>query len=436
MSFQQLLASYDYADVRVEKGNELIARINDDEIKVSTGEYTFTSARVLVNGSWGFASSNNEAVDIAALIKKAEVLGRLGNARVGVKKCKPEKAAIKKQCDLAKNEEVVKKLCDGAKEMNGRYIKSRTISFRSLFVQKEFYNSEGSEIIESSNRAYLSCSAVAQSGSSMQIGRETAASIEGFEKIDVSKTAIAAREKAQRCLFAEKSPKGYFTVILDNEMTGVFCHEALGHACEADSIIERESILRGKIGKKIASELVNIIDDPTAKEFGFYMYDDEGIKAQKVELVKNGVLVNYLNSRETAFKLKMDLNGHCRAQDATCVPIVRMSNTMMLPGKSSLGELFDIKYGIYVKGMAGGSVDIFSGGFMFKAEEAYEIKNGEKERLLRDVNISGNLLDALKAVELVGNDFGTSPGICGKFAQDVPVSDGGPHIRLSRIKIG
>jgi TldD protein len=113
-----------------------------------------------------------------------------------------------------------------------------------------------------------------------------------------------------------------------------------------------------------------------------------------------------------------------------------MSNTYFQRGDSTVGEVFDMGSGVYLKGMKGGSVDIFSGGFMFKAEEAYEIKNGEKGKLMRDVTITGNILQTLLGVECVGNDFGTSPGVCGKFAQSVPVSDGGPHIRVKNVAIG
>jgi TldD protein len=95
-----------------------------------------------------------------------------------------------------------------------------------------------------------------------------------------------------------------------------------------------------------------------------------------------------------------------------------------------------VKDGIYLKGMRGGSVDTFAGGFMFKAEEAYVISNGEKKQLLRDTTISGNILQTLNEVEAVGKDFGGSPGMCGKNGQNVPVSDGGPHIRLKNVAIG
>ncbi len=436
MSFLTVISRYPFADIRIDHCKELTIQIREEEIKISAGDYVITSARVLIDGSWGFANSNKHTVDIEELLKKAAVLARLQNANVKLKKCNQEKTTIKKQKKDIKYDERVAILCDAAKEMKGDHVKSKTINYRESIEEKEFYNSDGSEIVQLFNRAYISCMAVARSGELIQRGQETDASIDGFNKINVYETAEAACKKAEKFLFAGHSSKGHFTTILDNEMTGVFCHEALGHACEADSIIERGSILRGKIGKKIGNRLATIVDDPIYNGFGHYIYDDEGVKAKKVTLIDKGILKNYMNSRETAAKLNMELNGHCRAMGAAYFPIVRMSNTFMLPGETKLDELFDIRNGIYVKGMSGGSVDIFSGGFMFKAEEAYEIKNGEIGKLLRDVSLSGNILDALKSIELIGNDFGMSPGTCGKFGQGVPVSDGGPHIRVGDIKIG
>jgi len=200
--------------------------------------------------------------------------------------------------------------------------------------------------------------------------------------------------------------------------------------------VDKESVLADRLGKRIGDDLVTIIDDPSAKDFGRYVFDDEGVEAKPVTLLDKGVLRGFLNSKETAMSLGMEPNGHARAEDYGAVPAVRMSNTYFQKGSSSVDEVFDVRDGIYLKGMKGGSVDIFSGGFMFKAEEAYEIKNGEKGRIMRDATITGNILETLLDVECVGNDFGTSPGVCGKSAQQVPVSDGGPHIRVKNVAIG
>jgi TldD protein len=330
----------------------------------------------------------------------------------------------------------VKTLLEASKEMKSDKVSSRIISCTDASVGKEFYNSHGTEIIQETGYTYLSCTCIARDGTNIQRGSERSWSRSGFGEVKIFQTATESKDIAIRMLNAAPPPKGRFTIILDPEMTGVFSHEAIGHACEADSVVDRESILAGRIGKKIGNGLVTIIDDPTANDFGQYSYDDEGVEARQTVLLENGVLKSYMNSMETANELGVQLNGHARAESYGVVPIVRMSNTYFQKGGSKVDEVFDIRDGVYLKGMKGGSVDIFSGGFMFKAEEAYEVRNGEKGKLMRDVTISGNILQTLLDVECVGNDFGTSPGICGKFGQEVPVSDGGPHIRIKNVTIG
>lgn len=429
---RKLLEKYDYAEIRVEKSSHASIHLKDDEIRQSSGSSKGVSARVLQEGSWGFASGTDS---VEKLLVKASRLASLGKGTVKLSSPEPVQKEFRSSHEMIDAEIQVKELLEASKGMMARGISSRILSCSDVQAVTEFYNSEGSEIIQEIGYTYLSCSSIAKEGEIIQRGSERAWSEKSFSGIDVLKTANDSREKALRLVKAAPPPKGRFTVALDPEMTGVLSHEALGHACEADAIADSESILAGRVGERIGSELVTIVDDPTARDFGHYEYDDEGVKAQKAVLLERGVLAGYMNSRETAGKLGLELNGHARAQDYSSVPVVRMSNTYFQKGESALDEIFDFE-GVYLRGMRGGSVDTFSGGFMFKAEEAYMVSKGEKERLMRDVTITGNILQTLKDVEAVGNDFGTSPGICGKFGQEAPVSDGGPHIRIRNVAIG
>ncbi|MDO8554932.1 MAG: TldD/PmbA family protein [Candidatus Micrarchaeota archaeon] len=434
--FQKLLSNYKYADLRIENERETNTKISDEEVKTYSGSSFGISVRVFANNSWGFASSNSSSADVASLLKHAESLAQLQKGNIKIQLQKPVKITVKTSYSETPYEIQVSQLNDAKKNMNGKNITNKIASSSTRILKKEFFNSEGSEIFEEMSHTYISYVAVAKDGELIQRGHERASSIHGFDKINLYELATNAKEKAERILNAKLPPKGRFTVVLDNEMTGVFSHEAVGHACEADSIIDRESILSGKLGKTIGNELVTIVDDPTADDFGHFIYDDEGVKAEKAELVTNGILKSYMHSRESSAKLKLALNGHARAEGYDSFPIVRMSNTYFSPGKTNVDDVFDIKYGIYLKGMKGGSVDIFSGGFMFKAEEAYEIKDGEKIQILRDVTLTGNILETMKNVELVAKDFKTNPGFCGKFGQSAPVSDGGPHVRVSNMMVG
>jgi TldD protein len=435
MEYEKLLSRYDYAELRFERSQESLARVKDEEVKHTAGSSRGMSVRVLQDGSWGFASTSKEE-DIEKLLERAERLSKLGKGSTGLVLPKPEKKRVREPAEMTDPEEKIARLLEASTDMKAESVVSRMVSCTDSMVTSEFYSSLGAEIVQETAYTYLYCSAVAKSAETIQRGSERSWSKKGFGKLEISGTAEKARKKVLRLLKASPPPKGRFTAVLDNEMTGVFSHEALGHACEADSVVDRESILSGKIGQQIGNELVTIADDPTAWDFGHYSYDDEGVKAMKATLVENGVLKTYLNSMETSQRLGLELNGHARSEGYGEVPIVRMSNTYFQPGQSSLDDVFDIRKGIYLKGMKGGSVDIFSGGFMFKAEEAYMIKDGETSDIMRDVTITGNILQTMQEVECVGKDFGTSPGICGKFSQEVPVSDGGPHVRVKNITVG
>jgi TldD protein len=434
MEYEKLLSKYDYAEVRIEQGFDSSIQIKDEEVKHSSGQIKGTSVRVLEEGSWGFASSSDESV--GELLKRAQRLARLGKGSIRISIPKPEKKEIRERVETVDSDEQVKSLLEAGREMKASKVSSRNISCTDSRTKTQFFNSLGAEITQETGYTFLSCRCVARSGDVIQGGSERAWSRSGFTKIDALGTARKSKEKTLRLLDALPPPKGRFMVVLDPEMSGVLAHEAIGHACEADSVVDKESVLAGKIGKKIGNGLVTIFDDPAAKDFGHYAYDDEGVRGKKTILVENGVLKEFMNSMETANKLDSEPNGHGRAGGYNATPVVRMSNTYFQKGESAVDEVFDIDSGIYLKGMKGGSVDIFSGGFMFKAEEAYSVEKGEKGRIMRDVTITGNILKTLQDVECVGDDFGTSPGICGKFSQQVPVSDGGPHMRIKDVTIG
>ena len=211
----------------------------------------------------------------------------------------------------------------------------------------------------------------------------------------------------------------------------------MGHAVEGDLILQNDSILKDKLGSKIGSDIVNIYDDASLKDgFGYYPYDVEGVKTKPNQLVKDGKLISLLNSRETASKLNMESSGNARSIIAD-KPIVRMSNTYLKHGEMSFEELIeDIPDGIYLKGSRGGQVDTGKGIFQFNAAEGFKIENGEITTPLRDVSLSGNILETLKNVDAIGNDFELSVGFCGKDGQTAPVGDGGPHTRILNALVG
>ncbi|MDD2439884.1 MAG: TldD/PmbA family protein, partial [Methanosarcinaceae archaeon] len=301
----------------------------------------------------------------------------------------------------------------------------------------EYKSSEGVETTYNLLNCGFAVSAVASAEGVYQAGWESrfGYGYELFKKENVLELAKVAGQTAVELLKA-KSPKGgTMPVVLDQELAGVFAHEAVGHASEGDLVLEGDSILANRIGEELASPLVTIIDDPTLHEFGYYPFDAEGVEAGKTEIIKDGVFESYLHSRETAAKLG-GTPGNARAQGSS-MPIVRMSNTFIDNGDSSFEEMLEeIKDGIYLIGSRGGQVNTGEGIFQFNAEKGYLIENGELSELVRDVSLSGKTLEILKHVSLVGKDLKMTAGRCGKGGQLVPVSDGAPHLAISKALVG
>ena len=224
-------------------------------------------------------------------------------------------------------------------------------------------------------------------------------------------------------------------VVLDPELAGVFVHEAVGHASEADLVLEGSSVLENRIGEQVASPLINVIDDPTLHEYGYYPFDAEGVQSAKTMIIKDGILDSYLHSRETAGHLG-GTPGHSRGQGYS-IPVVRMSNTYIDNGDATFEEMLeDVENGMYLIGSRGGQVNTGEGVFQFNAEKGYLIENGELTALLRDVSLSGKTLEILKNITTVGNDLTMHSGRCGKNGQLVPVTDGSPHISISKALVG
>ncbi|WXG43507.1 MAG: TldD/PmbA family protein [Promethearchaeati archaeon SRVP18_Atabeyarchaeia-1] len=263
----------------------------------------------------------------------------------------------------------------------------------------------------------------------------------GYEILQSEEASMlgeAAAKRAVKLLDAKPAPSGKFTVVMDPRLVGVFIHEAFGHACEADKVIAGASIIEGRIGDKMGSESITVVDDPSIRGlYGSFSNDDEGIPAHPRVLVERGVMKGYLHSVETASRLNAEPNGAARAQDFMSTPIVRMSNTYIAKGDCKVDEVFEgVKYGIYALGSEYGYVIPASGQFTFKCDYAHIIKDGEPRGLIRDAALSGLILEALNNVEVVGNDLSFEPGVCGKAGQSVPVTTGGPHVRVANVVVG
>ena len=446
--FEQLIektiSQVDYVDIRAGNGNNTSIIMKDGEIQeINTGNSLGARIRVLNNGAWGFAYTN----DLTKLDEIAETSIKISNSLQGDESLSEvdiiqDKVStdVKIPFSDVSIEEKKNIMIEASKAATLNEVTSTTVSYSDAQSQEVILSSEGTNIEINTNRVAMFLNAAATDGNIMQIGHNSIGGVKGFEAIsnvDIEKFGREVGQKAVRLLKAESAPSGKFPIITDPNLTGVFIHEALGHAVEGDLILQNDSILKDKLGTTIGSDIVNIYDDASLKDgFGYYPYDVEGVKTKPNHLVKDGTLISLLNSRETASKLNMKSSGNARSIIAD-KPIVRMSNTYLKPGDMTFDELIeDIPDGIYLKGSRGGQVDTGKGIFQFNAEEGFKIENGEISTPLRDVSLSGNILETLKNVDAIGNDFKLSVGFCGKDGQTAPVGDGGPHTRILNALVG
>ncbi|RLF25261.1 MAG: TldD/PmbA family protein [Thermoprotei archaeon] len=438
----------EYVDVRVEEALTTSIRIRRGEVEAAQSRrIRGIGVRVMIRGSWGFSSTSRvnwqemlKAIDNALKLAKSSIEVRRRKVYLAESKAYEDKVRAKVKEDPATIplEEKLKLALEVDKVMReySDRVKEDEVIYGDSKYLKIFVNSEGSRINVEGCRVFCRAYVVAREANVVSPAVEVVAGSKGYElfkEIDPVEKAKEAAARAVRLLEAEVPRGGLVTAVLDNEILGLIVHEAFGHVAEAD-LVMTGTILTNKIGQRVASELVTIVDDPGPEgAFGWTPYDDEGVKCRKVVIIEKGVLKGYMHSRETAYLMGSEPTGNARAQDYAHPPLVRMRNTYMEAGDWDPEEIIrDTKGGFYLKGGIGGQADT-NGEFMFSVQEAWEIKNGELVKPYRAVTVSGNAIDVLKSVDAVGKDLKVvSPGMCGKF-QLVPVDGGGPHIRCKLI---
>ena len=215
-------------------------------------------------------------------------------------------------------------------------------------------------------------------------------------------------------------------------------HEACGHGLEADIIQKDYSVYRDRLGEKVASPLVTLVDDATIPgAYGSYGVDDEGTPARRNILIDRGILRSYLTDVQSAQKGGIPLSGNGRRGSYRNLPIPRMSNTFLLPGEERLETILErAGSGLLVTKMGGGQVNPTSGDFVFQVTEAFLIEQGKVGRPVRGATLIGNGPEALRQIEAVGNDLHFEPGMCGKDGQSVPVTDGQPSLLIRSLLVG
>jgi TldD protein len=233
-------------------------------------------------------------------------------------------------------------------------------------------------------------------------------------------------------------PSGKMPVIIDNGFGGVIFHEACGHGLEATSVAKGTSVYTGKLGEKIASDVVTAIDDGTIPNgWGSFNINDEGEKPQRNVLFENGVLKNYMIDKLGSIRMGMAQTGAGRRQSYQFAPTSRMTNTYIAPGKSSNEEIFkNTEYGLYAKKMGGGSVNPATGDFNFAVLEGYLVENGEITTPVRGATLIGTGLEVIQQIDMVGKELEYGQGMCGSSSGSIPAWVGQPMIRVKEITVG
>jgi TldD protein len=447
------LSGADYGEVFLEESAWSTARLEDGAVRdIGSSSERGLSLRLLrrVSGSKGsrvetlFGSAQDASPAAAARLRERLLSGSPAGrgpefsalARVAAA-CRLDPADIPLERKLA----LLRAIDRAAREMSP-LVRQVTAIYGDRRKDTRVLNSDGTDVLQSRVSTNLSVSVVAERDGILQTGLEVIGAQRGFEVFDDESALKAARRAAARALAKLDAPKaraGEMAVVLAASAGGTFIHEAVGHSLEVDHVQEGSSpAYRGRVGQAVAPETITVVDDPTLPfQRGSFAFDDEGVPARATELVKNGVLTDFLYDRATALREDRPSNGHGRRESFASRPIPRMSNLYIAPGKDDPARIIkELEHGLLVTRMGGGQVDTASGEFVFEVDEGWLVENGLVKHLVRDANLLGVGPEALRSIDRVGWDIGWGIGMCGKEGQSVSVSDGQPTIRMPKLVVG
>lgn len=323
---------------------------------------------------------------------------------------------------------------------------SSKISQVSLnFLQKEqnveIFNSEGLHATETRPYIRLYSSAVASDGTDQAEGSTAPGRRGGFnfiETLDFNKTAELVAKQALTGLTAKPCPAGMMPVVIENGFGGVIFHEACGHLLETTSVERKSSILWDKKGELIAHPAVSAVDDGTNDDlWGSLSIDDEGMPTQRTQLIKNGVLENFISDKLGFMKTGHQRTGSGRRQNYRFAPASRMRNTYIDKGTSTLDDMLQsMGDGLYCAAMGGGSVNPGTGEFNFSVDEGYLVKNGKISHAIKGATLIGKGAEILKKISMVGDNLECSAGMCGSVSGSIPTTVGQPALKVDEILVG
>jgi TldD protein len=405
--------------------------------------------RVLVDGCWGFSSTNNLSLlkeSLANAVSAARVLAQTKKNKVsGLAESKMATGTFRTATNGSLSDIDIEQKVQVAKEgekaaRSNKAVKAASCTYRETLDYKAIVNSDGADVEIYDSKPEFSVSAIAKKGGQSATAHEGIGITGGWDDLfrkSHLEYATAASERAAKLLDAKHVSGGKTTMILDPAMVGLLSHEAIGHTAEAD-FVQSGSVVKDKIGQQVASELVTLVDSGRSEiannAGGTIIVDDEGVTAGRTAVIEKGILKSFLHNRESAMAFGTSPTGNARAYQYSDEPLIRMRNTFVEPREDKLADMVkETRRGYLVKGARNGQADA-NGEFMFGAEEVYLIENGKIKELMRGASISGNAFAVLQSVDMVGDEFqyDIGTGYCGKY-QPAKVDGGGPHIRCTAV---
>lgn len=445
------LADVDYCEIRFEDSDVLgIAFQGRGLDRISRDKLFGGSVRALMKGGWGF-SSFNDLNDMEEAVKSAcEQACFTGEKQGGVSKLAqvpvveeeyvPAYTLDPRAVTLDEKVRILTHYCDLILGFDPA-ITAATISYQEKVTGLYFANTEGTYIKQEKVDIGAGFGATARRGAntvSKRVGRGSSIGLDCILNADIE--IKEACDLAVKLLDAPQVKAGVYTVVCDEALAGLFVHEAFGHLSEADNAYKNPGLAKAMtLGRKLGREILSIYDTGDYREHrGYLKYDDEGVRTAKTWLVKDGVLVGRLHSRETAGVMGESPTGSARALNYTFPPLVRMRNTCIAPGNSSLEDMIkDIELGLYAVGSGGGETN--GEMFNFMAGHGFMIRDGKLAELVKDVKLMGNVFTTLENIDMVAKDVKgrDGPGGCGKGGQmPLPTSGVCPKIRIQNAIVG
>ena len=438
----------DFLSIRLEEaeGSNILIR-NGQVESISEGTSAGGQIRAVYKGGWGFATFN-DLTQLSTLVEDAITTARLiGDDETLLAPITP----ITTTCELpltGTSPRLIpladkKQLCDRYDKILKQHheqITSTSVRYNDSQQKIILATSEGTMIEQKWIDSEMRFSATAKDGNVVQTGRETTGTRKGYEDlINLDKQVESAAKRAVEALTLPSVKGDTYTVVIDPILTGLFVHEAFGHLSEADMAYENPDLLEVMtMGRKFGGEFLQIFDGAKPEGHrGSYYYDDEGVPATTTQLIKDGVLVGRLHSRETAGKLDEKPTGNARCLNYHYPPIVRMTNTWIARGNTPVKDLFkNIQEGVYAANWLGGMTN--GEMFTFSAGEAWMIRDGQICEPVKNVTLSGNVFKTLANIEAIGDDFyWDESGGCGKGGQSgLAVGCGGPSLRIKDVVVG